>query len=160
MNTLDFILIALLLWGGIIGFRRGFFREAAAFFGLVIGIFLAILLADVAGRVMTGMVDWNPMPVKVLVFVTVFSLVVLLLWAVGASLTRLFKVIMLNMINRLAGIAFGVLKTAMLISIAFFFLRLLNEQWVLFSDASFDNSIIYGMLEGLAPRLFKGLALF
>ncbi len=160
MNTLDFILIALLLWGGIIGFRRGFFREAAAFFGLVIGIFLAILLADIVGRVMTGMVDWNPLPLKILVFVIVFSLVVTLLWAIGASLTRLFKVVMLNMINRLAGIAFGVLKTAMLISIAFFFLRLLNEQWLLFPDASFENSIIYGMLEGFAPRLFKGLALF
>jgi membrane protein required for colicin V production len=160
MNTLDFILIALLIWGAIMGFRRGFFREAAAFFGLVIGIFLAIILSDIAGRVITGMVDWNPMPIKVLVFVLSFSLVVIGLWAIGASLTRLFKVIMLNMLNRLAGLVFGVLKTAMLVSVVFFFIRLINEQWMLFSDETFDNSVIYGMLEGLAPWLFKGLALF
>jgi membrane protein required for colicin V production len=160
MNTLDFILIALLLWGAIMGYRRGFFREAAAFFGLVIGIFLAIILSDIAGRVIAGMVDFNPAPIKVAVFVITFTLVVVGLWAIGASLTRLFKVIMLNLLNRLAGIAFGVLKTAMLISVALFFVRLLNEQWVMFSDDSFDKSVVYSKLEGLALWLFKGLTLF
>ena len=160
MNTLDFIIIALLLWGGIMGFSRGFFREAASLLGLVIGIFLAIMLSDIAGRVIEGMVDWNPLPVKVFVFLVTFILVVIGLWAIGASLTKLFKAIMMNLLNRLVGIAFGVLKTALLLSVAFFFLRLLNDQWAIVSDSNFDNSILYGMLEGLAPWLFKTLGMF
>lgn len=160
MNWLDIVLALMLLWGGIVGFRRGFFREAAAFLGLVIGIFLAIIAADITGRVLSGMVDWNLIPFKIAAFFIVFFLVVLALWAVGASLTRLFKVIMLNFFNRLAGFVFGVLKSAMLISVAIFFFRMLNERWSLFSDEVFVNSRIFGLLEGLAPWLFSGLSLF
>ncbi len=158
MNILDIILIILLIIGGITGLRRGFFREAAAFFGLVIGIFLAIICADITGRVLAGMVDWNLLPFKVAAFIIVFALVVFALWAVGASLTRLFKVIMLNFINRLAGMVFGVFKSAMLISVFMFLFRLLNEHWNLFSDGVFNSSRVYGVIDGLAPWLFRGLA--
>ena len=155
--VLDIILIVMLLIGGITGYRRGFFREAASFFGLVIGIFLAIIAADVTGRVLVGMVDWNPLPYKIAAFVIVFMLVVLILWAVGASLTKLFKVIMLNFFNRLAGLAFGVLKTAMLLSVLFYLVLLLNEHWSLFSEQSLGGSKVYSLIDGLAPWLFKGL---
>lgn len=157
---LDIILGLVLLWGAIMGYRRGFFREAAAFLGLVAGIYLAIIVADVTGRVVSGMVDWNPMPFKVVAFLTTFALVVAALWAIGASLTRLFKVILLNFFNRLFGMVFGVVKTALLISIAIFFLRILNESLAVLPDAWFSGSQIYRLLEGIAPRLFQGLALF
>jgi membrane protein required for colicin V production len=160
MNILDIILAVLLFWGGVMGFRRGFFREAAAFFGLVIGIYLAIIASDVTGRVVAGLADWNPLPFKVVAFFVTLFLVITALWAVGASLTKLFKVIMLNFVNRLAGIFFGVVKTAVLISVAFFFLRLLNEHVSLFSDSWFSESYLYNRLEGLAPWLFKGLMFF
>ncbi len=159
MNMLDLILIVLLVWGGVVGYRRGLFREAAAFFGLVIGIYLAIIMANIIGRVIEGMVDWNPMPFKVIAFFVTFSLIVMGLWAIGASLTRLFKALMINLFNRVLGFFFGVVKTAVLISVAFFFLRLLNEQMGLFSDSWFTGSLLYNKLEGLAPWLFHDLLL-
>jgi membrane protein required for colicin V production len=69
MNTLDIIILVLLIWGGIAGFRKGFFLEAAALLGLVLGIYLAVIAADIAGRVFSGLVDWNPLPVKILAFI-------------------------------------------------------------------------------------------
>jgi len=159
MTLFDIILIILLLVGGVTGYRRGFFREAAAFFGLVIGIFLAIIAADVTGRVLGGMVDWNPTPYKIAVFVMVLTAVIVVLWALGASLTKLFKAVMLNFFNRLAGFAFGILKTAMIVSVLLFLARLLNEDWHIFSDQVFDNSKVYGLIGELGPWLFRGLSL-
>lgn len=158
MNTLDLILILILLWGGISGYRNGFFREAASLLGLIMGIFLAIIAADIAGRVLAGMVSWNPLPVRIIVFLLTFVLIALLLRALGDALTRVFKVILLNFFNRLAGFVFGLAKVALLLSLALFLLRLLDAQWSFLPGSWIQGSLLYGRLERLAPSLFAGLS--
>jgi membrane protein required for colicin V production len=157
MNVLDLVLILILLWGGIAGYRNGFFREAAALLGLIMGIFLAIIAADIAGRVLTGLVNWNPLPVRIIVFLLVFVLIALLLRALGDALTRVFKVILLNFFNRLAGFVFGLAKVALLLSLMLFLLRLLDERWTFIPGAWVEGSLLYARMEALAPSLFGGL---
>lgn len=157
MNIMDLVLILILVWGGIAGFRNGFFREAASLLGLIIGIFLALIAADVAGRVLAGMVDWNTLPVRIIVFLLAFILIALLLKAVGEALTKVFKIILLNFFNRLAGFVFGLVKVALLLSLLFFLIRLLNEQWTLLPESWIRGSFLYGRIEVLAPTLFGGL---
>jgi membrane protein required for colicin V production len=157
MNALDLILILILLWGGIAGYRNGFFREAASLLGLIMGIFLAIIAADIAGRVLTGMVSWNPLPVRIIVFLLTFVLIAMLLRALGDALTRVFKVILLNFFNRLVGFVFGLAKVALLLSLVLFLIRLLDQQWSIIPDSWIQGSLLYARMEGLAPSLFGGL---
>ena len=157
MNALDIILALVLLWGGIAGFRNGFFKEVAALVGLFLGIFLAIIAAVVAGRILSGMVSWNPLPVRILAFLVVFILVAALLRAVGAALTRIFKIVLLNFFNRLAGLVFGLAKVALLLSLALHLLGILDEQWAFLPSNWTQNSLLFARLEGLVPALFGGL---
>jgi len=46
MNIVDIIIILLVIFGGMLGFRRGFTREVATFFGFVIVIVLAFLFKN------------------------------------------------------------------------------------------------------------------
>ncbi len=151
MNLLDIILIIPLILGGIGGFRRGFFLELATLAGLILGVFLAAILADVAGQVIIAIVDWNPVPVKILVFVIVFILVLMLARALGAALTKFFKVVMLNFFNRLAGMVFGFIKYAFILSILLIFLNFLDQHIDILSDQAREGSYLYGLIEGFAP---------
>ena len=151
MNLLDWIIAALLLLGTVQGYRRGFFREAAALIGLLGGILLGIIAADTSGRILSGLTDWNPLPVQILAFILVFVVVAGLLHLIGISLTRMFKLVMLNLINRLAGMAFGFIKMAFLLSLLLFFLRLGQEHLGLLSEELFTESRLYSHLENLAP---------
>lgn len=157
MNALDLILILILLWGGVAGYRNGFFREATSLLGLIMGIFLAIIAADIAGRVLTGMVSWNPLPVRIIVFLLTFVLIAMLLRALGDALTRVFKVIMLNFFNRLVGFVFGLAKVALLLSLMLFLMRLLDQQWGFLPGSWIQGSLLYARMEALAPSLFGGL---
>jgi membrane protein required for colicin V production len=154
MNTLDIIILVLLIWGGIAGFRKGFFLEAAALLGLVLGIYLAVIAADIAGRVFSGLVNWNPLPVKILAFIVVFGLIVVVLKGIGTLITEFLKAIMLNFINRIAGMVLGVAKFAFLISVVFLFVAILNEHYTLIPEHWLENSYFYDKLQGLAPSLF------
>jgi membrane protein required for colicin V production len=160
MNLLDLVLLLILAWGAIAGYRNGLFREVASLLGLVLGVFLAIIAADVTGRVAAGMVDWNVLPLKVLAFVVVFALIILILKALAGALTGLFKAVMLNFFNRLAGFFFGLLKASILISLVLFFLQLFNDRTELLPESVFQGSLLAGYLQPLAPAVFRGLALF
>lgn len=157
MNVLDFILLLLLIGAGISGYRKGFFQEASSFAGLLAGIYLGVIAAQVTGRVLEGMVSWNLLPFKIIAFILAFILINIGFWAIGASLTRIFKALMINFFNKLLGVFFGVLKTSVLISVAVFFLFMFNEKWPFFSSRWFDNSVIFEKIEGLAPWLLEHL---
>ncbi len=151
MNLLDIILIIPLILGGIGGFRRGLFLELATLTGLILGVFLAAILADVTGQVITAIVDWNPIPFMILVFIIVFVVVWMLVRALGAALTKLFKVVMLNFFNRLAGMAFGIIKYAFLISLLLIFINYLDQHFDILSAQAREGSFLYPVIEGFAP---------
>jgi membrane protein required for colicin V production len=153
MNILDILLVIPLSWGAYKGFRKGFFHEIAVLAGLVAGIFLAAILADTTGRIMEALVDWNTIPVKIIVFVIVFILVVMLFQAVGKLLERIFKAIRLNIINRLAGMCLGILKYAFVLSLLFIFINYLHQYIPVLSDTVKDGSYLYELIEPLAPMV-------
>ena len=129
----------------------------SSFAGLLAGIYLGVIAAQVTGRVLEGMVSWNLLPFKIIAFILAFILINIGFWAIGASLTRIFKALMINFVNKLLGVFFGVLKTSVLISVAVFFLLMFNERWSFFSGKWFENSVIFEKIEGLAPWLLEHL---
>lgn len=73
MNYLDWILIGILAAGCIRGFFKGFIIEAATLAALFAGVYFGILLADIAGQILTAFVSWNPIVVKIVFLFIFFS---------------------------------------------------------------------------------------
>lgn len=149
MNHIDLIIAVPLLWGAFRGFRNGFLMEISTLAGLVAGIFLAVIAADVAGRVLAGMVDWNPIPFRFLAFVIVFVLVVVLLKFLARVLENVFKAIHLNFFNRLWGLMFGIIKYALILSILMIFVNYLNPHITILSDEAREGSLLLPYIERL-----------
>ena len=149
MNYIDIIIAIPLLWGAIQGFRHGFLMEVATVAGLVGGIFVAVIAADVVGRILAGMVDWNPIPFKFLAFVIAFVLIVVLLKFLARVLENVFKAIHLNFFNRLGGLAFGIIKFALVLSILMIFVNYLNPHITILSDEARQGSLLLPYIEPL-----------
>lgn len=149
MNILDIIIAVFLLLGAIRGYQKGFFHEVAVLTGLVAGVFLAILSANIAGNVFESLFSWNIQVVRVVAFVIVFILVVALMRLLGTLLTNLFSALMLGFINRLAGLAIGILKWGLILAILFMLVDMIDHgNWLIKEQTRLD-SLLYPQLERL-----------
>ena len=117
MNTLDIILLVILLLGGLNGLRQGFIKAFANFVGwilaLIVGAKYAVLLAPAMSSL-----SQDPVVQKIAAFAFIVLVIVVCVWLVSALLSGLLKSLKLGPINRLAGGAFGTLKGLLIVLIA------------------------------------------
>ncbi len=157
MNILDIIIAVVLMLGAIRGYQKGFFHEVAILAGLVAGVFLAILSANILGNIVISLFSWNIQVVKVVVFVIVFILVVALMRLFGTLLTNLFSALMLGFINRLAGLAIGILKWGLILAILFMLIDLIDHGNWLIKEETRLNSLLYPQLEKLYANITEAI---
>lgn len=153
MNHVDIILAIPLAIGAIRGFSRGFIMEVAALFGLVAGVFFAALIADILGKIITELTDWNVMTFKILAFVVVFVFIVVLVNLAGRMIEKIFKLTGTNLINRIAGIGAGIVKIAFVLSVVLIFFNYINRNGILMSDETRNESFLYEKVEAFVPAI-------
>ncbi len=153
MNYLDIILAIPLVIGAIRGFRKGFIVEAASIAGLIIGIFLAILAANIAGLIVEGLLDINVMAVKIITFLIVFIVVLVIVFILAKIVENILKIIHLNIFNRIAGIPAGIIKTAFILSVLLLFVNKLNDRAEFLSETKRNNSLLYNPVSNFLPSL-------
>ena len=151
MNWLDWVLVALLALAAFKGFSRGFIVEVGSLVALVGGIWAGIHLSD-------QVVDAIGLDTKsaALAFLVTFLLVLVGVHLIAKGLTTLIDIAQLSLPNKVAGVAFGVLRSAFTISIA---LNLMTG----FSDGSMppekarDGSTLFGPVRSFAPFVVPSL---
>ena len=153
MNHVDIIIAVPLAIGAIRGFARGFVMEAAALIGLIAGVFLAALIADIMGKIVAELSDWNVMTFKIITFVIIFVMVVVLINMVARFVEKLFKLTGLNLINRIAGIGAGIVKYAFVLSVVLIFFNYLNRTEILMSEQTQNESFLYNKVSGFVPAV-------
>ena len=120
---MDILIIIVLIVGALVGYLQGAFKMAANIVGLAVGIYVAaILYKEFAPQV----ADKTGAPVDfagAIVFLLIAILVPVILGWAASLLTRFFKTIHLNCLNRLAGAVVGVVGYGLLLS---FLLNLLD----------------------------------
>ncbi len=121
MNWVDVTLIVALALFGLRGYFRGFFREVLSIAGLVVGLFVAVRYYETVAAL--GEHYWNisPLILKGAAYIAIFFVVYFLFNAVGWLLHRSEKLLFLQTLNRVGGIAVGMGKGAVLAALMVFF---------------------------------------
>ena len=73
MNYFDLILLIPLIWGAIMGFRKGLILELASIAGLVLGIWGAIHFSSRLAPYLADLIDVSPNLLSLLSFIVTFS---------------------------------------------------------------------------------------
>lgn len=153
MNYIDLVLGILLIVAAIQGFRKGFIIEFASLAALILGIWGGIKFSDFSARLITKYTGFHSEYLTIIAFFVTFILIVILIHIMGKMLDKIVKAAMLGFLNRLAGIIFGVLKTALILSILIMLFDEIDENVHILPTKQKQESQIYTPMKQVVPTL-------
>lgn len=151
MNWLDWAVLVVFALAAFKGFQRGFIIELSSLLALLLGIWAGVRLSERVGQAI-GLGEDS----TALAFLVTFVAVLILVQLLARGLTKLIDIAQLGIPNKLAGIGFGVLRSAFTLSVM---LNLL-AGW---SEGSMppervrEDSRIYDPLRAFAPFVIPAL---
>ena len=151
MNWLDWLLLGILAWAAIQGFQRGFIIELASMVALVAGIWAAVHFSDRFAAAVG--IDAES---TALAFLLTFLAVLLVVHLLARFLTTLIDIAQLGVPNKLAGIVFGMLRSAFSLSVALNLLVGYSKGGMPSAEVR-SGSAFYAPLRGFAPLLIPAL---
>ncbi|NCP84625.1 MAG: CvpA family protein [Bacteroidetes bacterium] len=155
METLDIIILLPLAYFGFKGYQSGLIKEVLGILGLILAVFLTINYLDqfssYAKNLLNLQDDFNPFIFGIMLFVTVMVVVNLITYIAS----KLIDVTKLTFVDKLLGLAFGLLKAGLLISA----LLILISGFGYPSDETKKASISYDYLIKVAPTTYNAIAL-
>ncbi len=111
MNVLDFVLLGLMLWGAVSGFRKGFLFMLFALLALVAGVLAGWLFMGELETMLRPHFKLNEKYLPYLSFLLLFATTLLVVRTVGALTKWALHKTILGWADRLAGAFLGALKT-------------------------------------------------
>lgn len=153
LPLVDIILGILLIIGLIRGLRKGFIVEIASLIALILGIYGAIHFSYYAVDFLNNYFSWEDRYINLAALLLTFVLIVIFISLLAKLFTKLAKLIALNMLNRLLGGIFGVLKVAFILSVLLMFFKNFNQEGKILPASSLEKSILYSPIEKFGAEL-------
>ncbi len=157
MNTLDIILAALLLFGLVKGFMKGFFVEVTSLVALALGLWGAIHFSYLTADYLKDSVEWSEKTIQIVAFAITFVIIVILISFTGKILTKIADTASLGIMNKVFGAVFGVTKIGLILSVVLIIFNKLNKTLPFVKPASLEASILYKPVKNFAPLLFPSI---
>jgi membrane protein required for colicin V production len=154
MNYIDIILIILLIFAAISGYRKGFIVEIASLAALVLGIWGAFEFSDITTEFLIDNFDLHTKYLNVISFFVTFIVIVILVHIIGNVVNKMVEAVMLGFINRLAGLVFGILKSALILSILLVIFDRIDSDVNIISKKTKEDSRLYSPIRNFAPGIF------
>ena len=154
MNYIDIILALLLFFSAINGFRKGLISELASLAALILGIWGAIEFSYVTTDFLTENFEIHTRYLNIISFIITFAVIVILVHVVGSVINKLVETVMLGFVNKLAGMAFGILKSALILSIILVVFDKIDEDVEILSRKAKSESRLYAPIRNFAPSIF------
>ena len=145
----DIILVVILIWGAIAGFKKGLILTLASFIAIIAGALAAYYGADVIASELSLKVDWSEKQIAVASFAIVFLAVVLAVHILARVLEGSLKLVALGIANKIAGAVFGIAKNALILTFIIFGMKGFGQG--LLPENATDECVIYPVVESIAP---------
>ncbi len=154
MNYIDIVLGILLVLAAINGFRKGLVAEVASIAALILGIWGAIEFSYVTSDFLVENFELQTDHLNLISFVITFVVIVVLVHIVGNVVSKLLDAVMLGFVNKLAGLVFGVLKAALILSVVLVIFNKVDEGVHILPEDTKEESSMYEPIRSFAPTLF------
>ena len=153
MNYIDIILLVLLILSAIGGFKNGLIAEVVSLAALVLGIWGAIEFSYITAEFLTEKLNLNTEHLNIISFIVTFVVIVILVHIVGNTINKMVEAVTLGFVNKLAGMVFAVLKSALILSIILLIFDRIDKDVKILPEKAKSESRMYEPIKNFAPSL-------
>lgn len=154
MNTLDIIILILVLIPAFLGFKNGLLRSIFSLIGIVTGLFLAVRYNDI----LTSYLGFLKLETKLLSLISFIFIIIALYFT---SIYLAGKISRINAVtktfDRILGVILGISKGLIIVSL---FLILTTNTFNLFGKDTVDKSKFYSSVVNIAPDVYNYIQKF
>ncbi len=150
MNTLDIILLVVLLFAAYKGFNRGFLLEIIAILAFVLAVLGAFKLLHWGMALLSESFNIHGEILPYLAFLLIFMGIIILVNILGKFLKKIVDMTLLGPVDSIAGAVVSMLKWAFGLSVIFW---LSSSFGFTFPESWTGHSLLYPFLLTFAPQI-------
>lgn len=151
MNLLDGFILLVLVGGAVSGFHAGLIKQVTSLLGMILAFLLGMKFMEPVGTLAAGSMGFSPALIPVVGFILVFLLVQLVVFALTKLIEAVLGALQLTLVNRVAGGAVGLFKSALVLSVLFLALGYLSVP----GAQSRATSALYQPIWSVVPRTWE-----
>jgi len=154
MNWIDIGIIVILILSMVMGFIHGLVKEIASLAALVLGIWGAIKFSGFTAEKLYDYFDMTGQYVGLISFIVTFTIIVVIIHFIGIIADKIVDAVALGFVNRLLGIAFGFIKSVLIMSVFFAVINSINERKPFLPEETIQGSYFFNPISDIAPAIF------
>ena len=154
MNWIDATIVIILILSAVSGFINGLVKEAASLAALILGIWGAIKFSTYTAAKLYDYFDMTGKYVGIIAFLVTFGIIVVIIHFIGILADKIVNAVALGFVNRLLGIAFGLLKSILIMSVFFVILNAIDVRKPFLPKDRIEESKFYNPISDFAPLIF------
>lgn len=158
MNWLDIVLGLVLLGGIVSGYKNGIIGEVASLAALILGIWGAVKFSWWTANIITSL-GINSDYMHIISFIVTFIVIVILIHLLAQFLNKLLESLALGFVNRIAGMAVGIIKAALIVSVILVVIDALDENSRVIKESAKQESLFYEPIANIVPTILPFLHL-
>lgn len=160
MSILDIILLICFIPAVIGGIRKGFISQVISIISIIAGIWVSYEFSSVVGEWIGQYIEASEKLMKLIAFAVIMIGVFIVLGIVGKFLEGILNLVLLGWLNKLLGVAFSLLKTALIVGLLIMLFSSINNNLHIVSEEVLAESVLYGPLKDLSYTVFPYLKSF
>ncbi len=157
MEIIDIILLIPFLWFGFKGFTNGLLKEIFSTLALFIGLYLAIHFSAYIGNLLAGWMSSTSPYFKLTCFAITFILALLAMKIGTWAADRFFSKVGAGWINKLGGLAFGILKGMFIVGAILYLLNSFDKNNTVIEKDTKNKSLLYNPLSNFVTTVYPSL---
>ena len=157
MNIVDIILLICFIPAVIQGFRKGIISQVIAIISIIAGAWVSFRFTSDVSIWMAEYIQGSEQMLKVISFALIFAAVIVGMALLGKFIEGAVKLVMLEWLNKLLGVAFSLLKAGLIVGLCIMLFCSLNNTFDMVSEEVLNESILFPPLKSLAYTVFPYL---
>ncbi len=151
------LIIAVAVIGALVGFCQGAIKQIASIAGIFVGLLIAIMAYDNFGKMLANLTGTEESTSDIIAFVAIVILFPLVLGWLATLLTKAFKAIHLNFINRMVGAVIGLVSYLLILSVAFNVHDFIKSKGGLRQDKLEQRSDLFYLLKHTSQKIIPDI---
>ena len=157
MSIIDIILLICFIPALISGLKKGFIAQLIAIISIFAGIWISFEFATITSQWLSQYIEAPENVLRIAAFALILVGVFITLGLLGKLLEGILNLVMLGWVNKLFGVIFAFLKTALITGLIIMVFNSINASLELVSAETLSESVLYTPLKNFADSVFPYL---